>query len=164
MKPTTTTERRRLPFSFWVGVFLMIVGAAGWITLHLKQSQPMEVSQILVGDTPYLVEVARTPHQQSQGLMFRDTLDVGRGMLFVGQEQSGKGIWMKNTKIALDVLFFDQGGTLVHINENTPPCTADPCPAYFSPVPATHILELAAGQVAAHGISKGTKLTGPALN
>lgn len=157
------TPTRRLPFLFWVGVFMTVVGGAGWVALRFVDPAPapMDIINIQVDGVPYEVEVAKTQPQQIQGLMFRDHLDPGRGMLFLSHSETPgpRVIWMKNTKIPLDVLFFDVQGVLVDMHQSVPPCLADPCPTYPSSVPATYILELAAGQVAAHGFSVGDQMT-----
>jgi uncharacterized membrane protein (UPF0127 family) len=65
---------------------------------------------------------------------------------------------MKNTRIPLDILYFDDGLTLVSMAENARPCVADPCPSYPSEAPARYVLELNAGTARSLGVEKGDRL------
>ncbi len=107
----------------------------------------LPVQSVHIKGQHYLVEIASTPAAQTQGLMHRSMLPFRRGMLFVFEDEQPRAFWMKNTLIALDMLFFDQNKQLVAIQENVQPCRADPCPSYPSTVPARYVLELAAGEV-----------------
>ena len=72
---------------------------------------------------------------------------------------------MKNTKIPLDILYFDNELRLVGQQRNVPPCSAgDRCPPYPSHRPARYVLELNAGQAARLGLEAGATLTlGPGI-
>jgi len=93
------------------------------------------------------VEIADEPHERNQGLMFRDSLKLDRGMLFVFDDERMLSFWMKNTLIPLDMLFVDADFRIVDIKENVPPCKEDPCPNYPSKKPAKYVLEVNAGFV-----------------
>ena len=57
---------------------------------------------------------------------------------------------MKNTKIPLDILYFDQDRKLVSVQQRVPPCSlGDRCPPFPSEGPALYVLELNAGTVEA---------------
>ena len=60
------------------------------------------------------------------GLMFRESLDEGRGMLFtLGREsRSEASIWMLNMKFSIDILWLDRDGKVIDIKENASPCTS----------------------------------------
>ena len=53
----------------------------------------------------YDMELAMTEAQKKRGLMFREQLLPQTGMLFYYQKAQKVGIWMKNTRIPLDILF-----------------------------------------------------------
>jgi uncharacterized protein len=107
----------------------------------------------------YTVEVAANDAQRERGLMFRDALPPDRGMLFIHERQQPLAYWMKNTRIPLDILFFDDARKLVAQQRDVPPCTlGDACPAYPSVAPARFVLELNAGQAAKMRLENGTEL------
>ena len=104
-------------------------------------------------------ELADTPQKRSQGLMFREKLAPTAGMLFRFEEAGEWGFWMKNTKVALDILWIGPDKKIVHIEENVPICPKDPCPEYKPSKDALYVLELPAGSVKRDKLTKGMKLT-----
>ncbi|HVT32560.1 MAG TPA: DUF192 domain-containing protein [Rhodanobacteraceae bacterium] len=106
----------------------------------------------------YTIEIAEDDVSRAHGLMDRTEMDAGHGMLFVFQDDAPRAFWMKNTKIPLDMLFFDADRKLVSVQHNVPPCVGDPCPAYSSGAPARYVLELNAGQAGKLGVTSGDEL------
>lgn len=100
------------------------------------------------------VDVAVTPAQQQQGLMFRERLDEDTGMLFVFDQPRVLTFWMKNTLMPLDVLFFDANGSFVSV-ATMEPCVQDPCVTYPSEDPALYALEVQSGFARKHGVGPG---------
>lgn len=113
----------------------------------------------------YPVELATDDESRARGLMFRDTLAEGTGMLFIHDQEQLQAYWMKNTRIALDILYFDNQRRLVSQQRDVPPCSAgDACPSYPSRGPARYVLELNAGQAAQLQLRDGQELVlGPAI-
>ncbi|MFQ5986843.1 MAG: DUF192 domain-containing protein [Thermoplasmata archaeon] len=107
------------------------------------------------GSVQVAVEIADEPAERARGLMFRESLQAGSGMLFVFGDERIRSFWMKNTLIPLDVLFIDGDLTIVQLVEGAVPCEADPCPRYTSTVPVGYALEVNAGFVRDHGIGIG---------
>lgn len=101
-----------------------------------------------------VVEIANTIEERAVGLMYRTAMEEDQGMLFVFEDTKERSFWMKNTKIPLDILFFDENGIIVDIKENFQPCVADPCDHYYSK-PARYALEVNAGFVEENGIVVG---------
>ncbi|MGY4889333.1 UNVERIFIED_CONTAM: DUF192 domain-containing protein [Xanthomonas axonopodis] len=116
-------------------------------------------SWVELAGTRYKVELAQNDADRAKGLMFRDAMDQDRGMLFIHDRQEPMAYWMKNTKIALDILYFDEQRRLVSQQRDVPPCSAgDACPPYPSRQPARYVLELNAGQAAKLGLKDGATL------
>jgi uncharacterized membrane protein (UPF0127 family) len=107
------------------------------------------------GTHRFTVEVARTPEQQAQGLMHRQSLAGDRGMLFPYDPPQNASFWMKNTLIPLDIIFIREDGTVALIAANTVPLALDPI-ASLEPVGA--VLEIAGGRAAELGIAAGDKV------
>jgi len=114
------------------------------------------------GGAPFVVhaEVVRTPEAQARGLMGRHQLAADRGMLFLFPDERPRTFWMKNCFIALDMLFADRDGRVVHIQHDAPPCPSVvlQCPTYSSEAPAATVLELPAGTAAAHHLGVGSRI------
>jgi uncharacterized membrane protein (UPF0127 family) len=106
----------------------------------------------------FTVEIAETPDQHALGLMFRDELPDDHGMLFIFGREAPRSFWMKNTRISLDIMYFDADLVLVSMSENTPPCRVRACPAYPSLGPAQYVLELNAGKASELGVQRGDRL------
>ena len=101
---------------------------------------------------PFTVEVARTPEEQAQGLMYRNALDPDRGMIFPMEPPRQASFWMKNTLIPLDMIFIRADGRIANIAENTTPLSLDPV-AGEGPIAA--VLEIAGGRSAQLGLQRG---------
>lgn len=107
----------------------------------------------------FAVEIADDDEERARGLMFRDALADGHGMLFIHDREERQAYWMKNTRIALDILYFDAALRLVSQQRDVPPCSAgDRCPPYPSGKPARYVLELNAGEARRMGLQDGAVL------
>ena len=106
----------------------------------------------------YRLEVARTPEEQAQGLMFRESLPERAGMIFLFDDRRPHPFWMKNTMIPLDMIWMDADGKVLFVSADTPPCKADPCPSYGPETPASQVLEIAAGMAVKEKIVVGSVL------
>lgn len=111
----------------------------------------------LRGET-FAVQLAQTREEQVRGLMFVDELPDGTGMLFIFPAEGPRAFWMKNTRIPLDIFYFDDELALVSVAENARPCVRDPCPSYPSKGPARYVLELNAGMAESLGVEPGDRL------
>lgn len=125
---------------------------------------PAQTHWVELAGTRYDVELAADPHSRMRGLMFRESLPQDAGMLFVFEGEGPLAFWMKNTLIALDILYFDARGRLVSVAADTPPCKTAYCPSYPSAGSARYVLELNAGEAARLQISAGDRLRfGPGI-
>jgi uncharacterized membrane protein (UPF0127 family) len=107
----------------------------------------------------FSVEVADDDDERARGLMFRDSLAADHGMLFVHDRDEPQAYWMKNTKIPLDILYFDARRRLVSAQKGVPPCSAgDRCPPYPSEGSVRYVLELNAGTADGLGVKAGDEL------
>lgn len=113
----------------------------------------------------YTVEVADTHEKRNRGLMHRDQLAEGTGMLFLHDREQPLAYWMKNTRIPLDIFYFDSQRRLVSVSRNVPPCSlGDRCPPYPSTGPALYVLELNAGEARKLDVKRGDEITfGPGI-
>jgi uncharacterized membrane protein (UPF0127 family) len=124
-----------------------------------RRPAPDRPKATLTDGTVITLELAVTPEEIGQGLMFRPHLPSDRGMLFLFQRERVPSFWMKDTMIPLDLLFLDGSGTIVEIIADAQPCATEPCPQYVPSQTAWAVLELNAGAAERHGLAAGDTLT-----
>jgi uncharacterized membrane protein (UPF0127 family) len=113
---------------------------------------------VVLKNESFKVELADTQEKHALGLMFRETLADDRGMLFLFPGEGIRSFWMRNTRIPLDIFYFDADLRLVNVVENAKPCRTQRCPGYPSEGPAQYVLELNAGKAAELGVRPGDRL------
>lgn len=97
----------------------------------------------------------------ARGMMYRDALPKGRGMIFMFPKFEPHPLFMFHCKVPLDLVWMDKDQRIVRIIANVPPCTADAankCPVYGVGIRARYALELNAGQAAAYNLKPGDHL------
>lgn len=117
-----------------VGSSAPVRGAPAVIPLTLPSGKVLQV-EVMVED-----------EDRQMGLMFRPSLPEDRGLLFVFEAADFHGIWMKNCRFPIDILWLDGDHKVVHLAEGVPPCKAEPCPVYSPMRRAAYVVELSAGQ------------------
>lgn len=101
------------------------------------------------------IELAVTPQQQTQGLMYRRSLAPDAGMLFDFHQTKSIAMWMKNTFIPLDMIFIADDGRIVGIAERTIPQSQD---IISSPGAIRAVLEVNGGTASRQGIAAGDRI------
>lgn len=105
-------------------------------------------------------ELALTPDAQARGLMFRESLAPGAGMLFVFAEAGPKSFWMKNTYVDLDMVFLDGDLKVLKVFHRVPRSAPGQPESELAraSAPAACVLELPAGAARAHRVKPGARL------
>jgi uncharacterized membrane protein (UPF0127 family) len=111
-----------------------------------KLIEDWDIGYIELGDSEFFVAIAATPQRRRQGLMNIGDLGDLDGMLFVFDDESTGGFWMKDTLIPLDIAFFDADGLFVD-GFAMEPCELDDCPTYRPSGAYRFALEMAAGSM-----------------
>ena len=112
------------------------------------------------------VEIADSDEERARGLMFRRDLPAGQGMLFIYESPQPVSFWMRNTQIALDMIFIDARGEVRHVHPMAQPLdeTEIPGAAPGDPEPERlMVLEVPGGDAARLGIHPGMVLSHPRL-
>ena len=104
------------------------------------------------------VEMAVTPEQLSQGLMFRRDLPAGTGMLFDFGSPRQVSMWMKNTLIPLDMLFVDRAGMVIYVEQYAVPGSLEP---RGPSEPVLGVVEIPAGTARRLGLKPGDRVSHP---
>ena len=150
------TGRGRLPA---IVAIMFLAAAAQGQGLQTYDVEPLQIESAGVRHQ-FTVEMALTPAQQMQGLMFRQTMEGDAGMLFVHERVRYASMWMRNTILPLDMLFIEDTGRISHIVERTVPQSLE---TISSRAPVLAVLELNAGTVARLGLSIGDRVLHPAF-
>jgi uncharacterized membrane protein (UPF0127 family) len=156
--PLSSVRRRLWRLMHWCVVVFPLFAATGAAPASISfEESPLTIAA--ADDRfEFHVEMAVSPAQRNQGLMFRESLDEDRGMLFdFGQPQRAT-MWMRNTYVPLDMLFIDMNGRITQIAADTQPLS-DAVIASREPVRA--VLELRGGVSAKLGIKPGDRVIHP---
>ncbi|MDD5557619.1 MAG: DUF192 domain-containing protein [bacterium] len=119
---------------------------------------PLERATLTAGGKAARVEVARRPHEQARGLMFRRRLGEDEGMLFVYDSPQTLCFWMKNTRLPLDIAFMDAGGRITQVERMRP---HDAGTRHCSETPAQFALEMNRGWFERNGVGVGDRVELP---
>ena len=106
-------------------------------------------------EVTFHVEVADTPAKRELGLQYRRELALDRGMLFIFPQQRQLAFWMKNTPIALDMIFIDRDKRIVGIVEEAAPFSLE---TRSVPAPSQFVLEINAGLSRRYGFQPGQRV------
>ena len=120
----------------------------------------VEKFEIQVGGKKLLLELAITPQKRGKGLMFKDALQSGEGMIFVFESPQPMRFWMKNTRIPLDIGYFSSDGRLKELHRGKP-FDLSGMPSRSNSL--QFVIELNAGEYKKLGIRIGDKIDLPAL-
>ena len=159
----TFSSRPRWP-RYLVGCTVLAISLVSGPLTMVAWGDPPASDVIIPIKTPKGVviqaELADTPVKRARGLMFRENLAADHGMLFTFGDLQAWSFWMKNTKLALDIIWMDDKKKIVHIERNLPLCTKtdDSCPQYRPNDGAMYVLELNGGRAEALDLQRGKKL------
>jgi uncharacterized membrane protein (UPF0127 family) len=116
-------------------------------------------NMIKIDDVVVDVQIADTDVKRTRGLMFEEQMPYDQGMLFIYEESGNYSFWMHNVEFALDIIWFDDKGNAVHIEQDVPPCTTEPqyCEVYDPGAEALYVFEATAGFVDRFDITEDSK-------
>ena len=101
------------------------------------------------------IEIAKTDYEVQTGLMYRKDMGDRQGMLFVFEDEAPHSFYMKNTLIALDILFIDSDLKIVNIHRDAQPLNEAGIP---SGGPVQYVLEVKAGMSDRWGLEEGDRI------
>lgn len=158
----TTRAQALIPIT----IAAFIIGIIG--LMSIPQDSKLESVEfprgtIKVDEVPLEVQIADTEPRRVRGLMFQDQLPYDQGMIFVFDEPGLYSLWMLNMQFPLDMMWFDENGKIVHIEQDVPPCKAAleiaTCQSVVPEKEAVYVLEVTAGFIEQNNITKDSVLT-----
>lgn len=102
------------------------------------------------------IEFAENEQETTLGLMYRKSMPQNRGMFFIFPQEEMRSFWMKNTYIALDIIYINAQNQVVSISKNATPLSETSRP---SEAPAQFVLEVNAGVSDRLSIEVGDKIS-----
>jgi hypothetical protein len=150
-----TTARRAL-------LRLILASAFFPVLVQAQPQTPLPAAELFIetakGRQRFMVELADTDERRMIGLMHRNSLATDAGMLFDFKTDQPIAMWMRNTRIPLDMLFIARDGRVVNIAERAVPFSEQTIP---SSGPVRAVLELAGGTASRLGIKPGDRVVHP---
>lgn len=136
---------------FFCGLFS--VPAAKIIAEKISEMQPSERG--VIGETSISLDIADNEEERKLGLGGRESMPKNHGMLFVFDEYTEHGIWMKDMKFALDIVWLNKYSEVIYIERNVSP---DTFPKVFGPQKSSqYVIEFNAGFLERNSIKLGDK-------
>jgi len=139
-----------------MGLLLAFLGIVGVYSVYMPSRAILPTTTITVGGIRLEVELATTDADRQQGLSSRTSLSIGKGMLFVFDGEGKWGIWMKDMRFSIDIIWADINGTIVTIEHDVSPASYPN--SFYPSAPAEYVLEVPAGYAKKHDIGVGTKI------
>lgn len=141
-------------YSLAAFIFLLFLLSFAIFTKE-ESLETLKANEVCFKENCFEVEIAGTFKEQIQGLMFKDSLEKNKGMLFIFKEEDYYPFWMKNTLIPLDIIWINGENKIVFIKENALPCSPhlrygeagykEDCPAIEPSEVAKYVLEISGG-------------------
>ncbi len=156
-----------------VGVGMVAVLGLAWYALYIDttpthfetsrvvslpskaQVNPPSTQVLSFGTSTFKIEVADTHATRVRGLSGRAMLPPRTGLLFIFLDDDTHGIWMKDMRFPIDIVWLDADLRVVHIESDVSPDTFPM--SFVPPVPARYVLEVNAGEASTAGIVTGSQ-------
>lgn len=123
--------------------------------LFSNDKTKLRVTAVDGATTMFNVVTVTSSEDQSRGLMHVRFMPLDQGMVFRYDRDRRVSMWMKNTRISLDMWFVTNEGTVSKVVRNTEPMSLQ---SISSDRPVRAVVEVNAGLSALIGVTEGAKL------
>ncbi|HEV8677288.1 MAG TPA: DUF192 domain-containing protein [Candidatus Paceibacterota bacterium] len=149
-------EKREFLIGTGTIVVALLALAAYLFFMPVSGQATLPETSLAIGSTSIEVELATTGGEQEQGLSGRNSLAQGHGMFFVFDHADKWGIWMKDMKFPIDILWANENGIIVTIEHDVPPSSYPQ--SFYPSADSSYVLELPAGYTQEKGIAIGQQI------
>jgi uncharacterized membrane protein (UPF0127 family) len=136
----------------------VVAGCLALVSCGRSDPTPLPTGLLTVstsqGPATFQVEIADTPGARARGLMERTSLEPDAGMVFLFDEPTDGGFWMRDTLIPLSIAFWDARGRIVRVLDMAP-CREDPCPTFAPGTSYVGAVELNVGALDREHVAVG---------
>lgn len=140
----------------WIFSALLALGCA--LRPVPAPAPPTTIPLTLPSGRVFQTELMIDDDDRAKGLMYRPSLPEDRALLFVFGELDFHGIWMKNCRFPIDIVWLDEDRKVVHVEPRVPPCKKEPCATYSPMRRAAYVVEMNAGAARREKIVLGAAL------
>ncbi len=137
---------------------LVLNPLSGGAQVQTPPSAGKKMVIVLPGGEKVEASRADTTDARERGLMGNPRLNLNEGMLFLFEMDELHMMWMKNMRIAVDMIWLNNQKEIIEIARAVPPCQGDPCPIYGPALPSRYVLELQEGAAGSFHLKKGMRL------
>lgn len=143
---TDSRNRHAVPL---IGIVLIAIFAAFFTLIYPKIAS--STVYMTLGDGIFQASLATNDAQRENGLSDVSELSDGRALLMVFPNEANWGIWMKDMKIPIDIIWLNSDKKVVYVVTNASPKTS--ADTVFTPkLAAKYVIELPAGTVESKSI------------
>lgn len=148
-----------------IGVTLAVLASVGLVissfpmALFTPRTTPPQENSTSDSPAGFQFEIASTSEARAQGLSGRAEVPPNYGMLFVFGVPDLYGMWMKDMRVPIDIVWLDSAGVVIGIEENISPDTYPE--TFYPPSPASYVLETRPGEAKAQGWDIGDTIPLP---
>lgn len=122
----------------------------------LKQFFSQE-NYLVIAETSIKIDIADSKSERERGLSGQEFIDSDHGLYFIFDKIDYHGIWMKDMKFPIDIIWISEGQEVIDIEQAVSPSTF---PEIFEPSrPAKYVLEVNSGFVRRNGVKIGDVVT-----
>lgn len=149
-RPSSFSWRPQTTYFLIGGLVILLVA----LTVSYIARTFTPTTEVRLGSGVYHLQVADTEAELMQGLSGVEKLRPNGGLLMKFDSDSTWGIWMKDMKIPLDIIWLDKDKRVVYIVKNAAP-ELSTSQTFTPKTNARYVIELAAGAVDKAGIKTG---------
>ena len=143
--------RRR---GIFFGIIILFVAISIVALVRFGRMRTYKETIVRLGDSTVTAWVADTDAKREKGLSGTASLAEGQGMLFVFDEPTKSGFWMKEMEYPIDIIWIHATGQVLDLRHAVSPETF---PAVFeSDAYASYVLEVPGGWASRHGVNVGS--------
>ncbi len=143
----------------WAGIVIVVAViaiVAGFLWWQMSSQQP----KLQLVNTTFEVEILQTEEDKIRGLSGTKSLAQNRAMLFDFEHEGTWGIWMKDMNYAIDIIWTDKDGKVIHIVKDAQP-SSYPDTIFRPTAPARYVIETISGTIERTGLKMGDMITLP---
>ena len=138
-----------------IGILIIVAVSFMYIILP---NLPTSTTDLRIGDGIFKARIASNDNARTAGLSGETSLAADRALLMAFPTDGKWGIWMKDMKIPVDIVWLDSNKKVIYIIKNASP--ADSTSVTYTPKSlAKYVIEFPAGTVDGKAINMGSVAT-----